>query len=156
MHYCVSQTLGFIFNMGLVSRFSDVYKLLAYYRYNNPARQKYLNILEPDIIRTQETIVLEVSNLDEFICYLDGPGMLWNKCAMTVNRALKGVPSNEAKAFIDCKLLPDSHRYLPKEWAQKERVSSRTVYRWINKVTDEVKRIALASELIPPEEKHIN
>lgn len=142
--------------MGLVSRFTDVYKLLAYYRYQNPARQKYLNLLEPEIIRTQETTILEVSNFDEIVCYLEGPGMLWNKCAMVVNRALKGADAKKALAFKECRLLPDSHRYLAKEWARKEQVNIRTVYRWLNEVTDEVKRIALVSELIPPEERQIN
>lgn len=137
-----------------MSKFRDIYKLLAYYNLQNPARAKYFNLFEPEIKRSPDITVLEVESEGNVVLYLEGAGVLWTKCASIIDRAVKAFPHDQGRAFKECKLGDFQHQLSVVEWAKREKVSKATVYRWLSNIQEEIERLAVASQLLPENEQN--
>lgn len=116
--------------------FTDLYQALNYFRYKNPARAKYVNILE---LETGAN-----SYGDDFTG--DHPNDIWASVAIAIKNILKQYNPEYQKAFILCDL--NSERINPEEAAQDLGYSVRMINIMRAKIKDDLIRELKRRELL--------
>ena len=119
--------------------FTDLRAAIRFYLSNNPARQKFVNILEPDRIAAK--------NADEKAAAAD----IWAaivRSLRNVEIACGGLPYY---VFTACEIgFPEEGRQHPADVAKQVHLSERKIRRMINTCRAELEDELIARGLIPP------
>jgi DNA-directed RNA polymerase specialized sigma24 family protein len=104
--------------------FSTFYQVIGFYLFNNPARQRSINLLETD------------RNTPYTLDWLDEghPNYRWAIIAQELNKTLKDYPHEQRQAFIDRYLRPSEQCLAAEDIAIAIGKSPRVVYYWISKI----------------------
>lgn len=137
---CVSPNLATHLKLELVSyKFNTLEQALNWWNSHNPARQKSINLLEDESRARSEDSSAE-----------------WATMCTLIYRAIGIFAHGQQKAFR-YRYLGDRDKQLnAQDIASLLMVSTRTVKRWTYTVFDEVERVFIAADVIPPRDKHLN
>lgn len=123
-----------------VYKFRTINQLLHWYTHNNPARQKFINLLERDSKSTNEN-----SSID------------WALICSVIYGTLSYCTYNERRAFLmRYSSDPRAANLALDDIASEINISTRQVRRYINSVTDELESVFKQMGLIAPDTNEIN
>lgn len=129
-----------LFKVEDVYKFKSVNQLLHWYTHNNPARQKFINLLERESKTTNEN-----SSID------------WALICSVIYGTLTYCTYNERRAFLmRYSADPKTSNLAIDEIAYELQVSTRQARRYIHSVTDELESVFKQMGLIAPDTEEIN
>lgn len=109
--------------------FNSLNSVLTWFINNNPARPKYLNLLEPELGRTFLP--------DDFA--VEHPQRLFSEILNAIHGALVNNPRDARLLFNFCELgRPFGARVHPKDAAKLIHISERAAYRLLKRVKDDL------------------
>lgn len=120
-------------------KFKNIFQALAWFNNNNPARQKFPNLIEKETITTREDTSVEWA----FLCR-----KIWDTCKM--------YPLDHQRAFKMRYLGSREGQMHRDHIAEKLGVRPKTVGRWIRNIREDLERVLVAAECIPPPDNSIN
>lgn len=127
-------------NMEDVYKFRTVNQLLNWYIRNNPARQKFINLLERDSKTTNEN-----SSID------------WALICSVIYGTLSYCTYNERRAFLlRYTADPKASNLALDDIAGELNISTRQARRYINSVIDELESVFKQMGIIPPDTNELN
>lgn len=121
-------------------QFDSVNQAIRWYQTHNPARQKFLNILEPERGNKPQA--------DDFCT--ENPVFLWINVVGAIEAILCELDRDRRQAFLLCEIGQNGERVHPVEAAKLFRVHPRTVYRWLQEIREKLEREMQQREILEP------
>lgn len=122
----------------MVDKFASVLAALSYYKLKNPARQRFINLLEPE--RGSPQLAEDFTT--------ENPVFVWVNVTGAINAILSELDRDRRRAFILCELGDGETRLHPIEVARALRVHERTVFRWLSDIRERLERELKQRDLI--------
>lgn len=120
--------------------FTHIFQCLAYYVFKNPARQKAINLLEPEVVRRP---IAEMFSGEH-------PQDLWSSILLGIERRLKDYDPKVQKAF-KMYHFDEKRRYSKQDCAELVGLPSRLISRRFKEILEDLDEEFKARELIEPE-----
>ena len=119
--------------------FTHIFQCLAYYVFKNPARQKAINLLEPEVVRRP---IAEMFSGEH-------PQDLWASIFLGIERRLKDYDPKVQKAF-KMYHFDEKRRYSKQDCAELVGLPSRLISRRFKEILEDLDEEFKARELIEP------
>ena len=104
--------------------FDSFFQVIGFYLFNNPARARYINLLEVD-----RNAPYSKDWLDE-----GHPNYRWAIIAQELDKTLRDYPHEQRQAFIDRYLRPIDQGLCVEEIAEAHGRDRATVFRWLSRI----------------------
>ncbi len=128
--------------------FTDYQSALNFYRYNNPARQKSVNLLELE--RGSNKYTTDFTTTD--------PQLLFAAIGVSIRATEEATEAKHFRAFLACKIGigEERTRLHPTMVATISRVRPNAVYQWIRKAAEIFKGELIKRKLLDPHVLDVN
>lgn len=121
---CIAAKLEVISKVEESYPFESFFQVIGFYLFNNPARARYINLLEVD-----RNTPYSMDWLDE-----GHPNYRWSIICQELDKTLRDYPHDQRQAFIDRYLRPIDQCLAVEEIAEANGRSERTIFYWIGKI----------------------
>lgn len=123
--------------------FNSVGHCLSYYSFNNPARQKSINLLDTETSSKRNYLPFESEN----------PHLIWARILKGIQKVKKFHSKKAIKAWEICSIGENFIKLTPKDAAIVLHTTERTVYRWLAAIQEDLEEEFIKRDLIQRKEK---
>lgn len=123
-----------------MSVFTHLHQAVNFYNNKNPARAKYVNLLEPESRGASNDYLGEYH-----------PNDVWCSVCGAINYVLTRNQGPRAGAYQAAYIGNRDYQKHPADIAGAYGVSIRTIYRWLERINDELESELIKRELLEPE-----